>query len=103
MSLGHWNWKWKQARSKYSTYNQELLAGMLVLSFQCGLLGTNPIVWLCDQEPVKTFQKDLAAKKSEAKAVVDLSQSVQVDCQPYTRYKKTKWPTIYQKITSMPS
>ena len=32
--LGHWNWKWNQARSNYSTYEQELLAGMLVLSSQ---------------------------------------------------------------------
>ena len=30
---------------------------MLVLSFQSRLLATNPIVWLCDQELVKTFQK----------------------------------------------
>ena len=29
---------------------------MLVLSSQSRLLGTNPVVWLCDQEPVKTFQ-----------------------------------------------
>ena len=53
--LGHWNWKWNQARSNYSTYVQELLAGMLVLSSQSRLVGSNPIVWLCDQEPVKTF------------------------------------------------
>ena len=32
--LGHWNWKWNQARGNYSTYEQELLAGMLVLSSQ---------------------------------------------------------------------
>ena len=32
--LGHWYWKWNQARSNYSTYDQELLAGMLVLSSQ---------------------------------------------------------------------
>ena len=25
--LGHWNWKWNQARGNYSTYEQELLAG----------------------------------------------------------------------------
>ena len=30
--LGHWNWKSNQARSNYSTYDQELLASMLVLS-----------------------------------------------------------------------
>ena len=55
--LGHWNWKWNQARPNYSTYHQELLAGMLVLSSQSRLLGSSPIVWLCDQEPVKSFQK----------------------------------------------
>ena len=41
--LGHWNWKRNQARSNYSTYDQELLAGMLVLSSQSRLLGSNPI------------------------------------------------------------
>ena len=29
---------------------------MLVLSSQSGLLGSNPVVWLCDQEPVRTLQ-----------------------------------------------
>ena len=53
--LGHWNWKYNQARGNYSTYEQELLAGMLVLSSQARLLGSNPVVWLCDQEPVRTF------------------------------------------------
>ena len=55
--LGHWNWKWNQARGNYSTYEQELLAGMLVLSSQARLLGSNPVVWLCDQGPVRSFQK----------------------------------------------
>ena len=55
--LGHCNWKGNQARGNYSTYEQELLAGMLVLSSQARLLGSNPVVWLCDQEPVRTFQK----------------------------------------------
>ena len=63
--LGHWNWKWNQARSNYSTYDQELLAGMLVLSSQSRLLGTNPVVWLCDQEPVKTFQKGTPPEKAK--------------------------------------
>ena len=31
--LGHWNWKWNQARGNYSTCEQELLAGM----YPCGL------------------------------------------------------------------
>ena len=42
--LGHWNWKWNQARGNYSTYEQELLAGMLVLSSQAQLLGSNRVV-----------------------------------------------------------
>ena len=51
--LGHWNWKWNQARGNYSTYEQELLPGMLVLSCQARLLGGNckgedkpEILWL---------------------------------------------------------
>ena len=67
MPLGHWNWKWNQARSNYSTYDQELLAGMLVLSSQSRLLGSNPIVWLCDQEPVKSFQKGPPPEKAKLK------------------------------------
>ena len=65
--LGHWNWKLNQARSNYSTYDQELLAGMLVLWSQSRLLGSNPIVWLCDQEPVKSFQKGPPPEKAKLK------------------------------------
>ena len=65
--LGHWNWKWNQAQSHYTTYDQDILAGMLVLSSQSRLLGTNPIVWLCDQEPVKTFQKVPPPEKAKLK------------------------------------
>ena len=67
MPLEHWNWKWNQARSNYSTYDQELLAGMMVLSSQSRLLGSNPIVWLCDQEPVKSFQKGPPPGKAKLK------------------------------------
>ena len=65
--LGHWNWKWNRPRSNYSTDDQELLAGMLVLSSQSRLLGSNPIVWLCDQEPVKSFQKGPPPEKAKLK------------------------------------
>ena len=40
---------------------------MLVLSSQSRLLGTNPVVWLCDQEPVKTFQKGTPPEKVKLK------------------------------------
>ena len=38
-----------------------------MLSSQSRLLGTNPIVWLCDQEPVKSFQKGPSPKKAKLK------------------------------------
>ena len=63
--LGHWNWKWNQARGNYSTYEQGLLAGMLVLSSQSRLLGSKPVVWLFDQEPVRTFQKGPPPEKAK--------------------------------------
>ena len=65
--LGHWNCKWNQARSNSSTYDQELLAGMLVLLSQSRLLRSNPIVWLCDQEPVESFQKGPPPEKAKRK------------------------------------
>ena len=40
---------------------------MLVLSSQSRLLGSNPIVWLCDQEPVKSFQKGPPPEKAKVK------------------------------------
>ena len=65
--LGHWNWKWTQARSNYSTYDQELPAGILVLSSQSRLLGSNPIVLLCDQNLLKSFQKGPPPEKAKLK------------------------------------
>ena len=40
---------------------------MLVLSSQSGLLRSNPIVCLCDHEPVKSFQKGQPPKKMKLK------------------------------------
>ena len=38
---------------------------MLVLSCQSQLLGSNPVVWLCDQKLVRTFQKGLPPEKAK--------------------------------------
>ena len=91
--LGHWNWKWNQARGNYSTYDQELLAGMLVLSSQARLLGSNPVVWLWDQEPVRTFQKGPPPEKaklrrwwtylSQLRLTVHHIQAVKNECADY--------------------
>ena len=40
---------------------------MLVLSLQSRLLGSNAIVRLCDQEPVKSFQKGPPPEKAKIK------------------------------------
>ena len=38
---------------------------MLVLSSQAPLLGSSPVVWLCDQEPVPNFQKGPSPEKAK--------------------------------------
>ena len=91
--LDHWNRKWNQARGNYSTYEQELLAGMLVLSSQARLLGSNPVVWLCDHEPVRTFQKGPPPEKarlrrwwtylSQLRLTVHHIQGVKNECADY--------------------
>ena len=53
--LRHWNWKWNAARSKYHTYERELLGRVLVLASQQRIIGNNPVTWLCDQDSVKYF------------------------------------------------
>ena len=85
---GHWNWKWNQARSNYSTYDQEVLAGMLVLSSQTRLLGSNPIVSLSDQE-YEVRSEGPTPGESETKTMVDLPEPVQVDSPAYPWYKKS--------------
>ena len=73
--LRHWNWKWKAARSHYHTYEQELLAGVLVLASQHRILGTNPITWLCDQDSVKyCMERPLPDEKGLRRWWVYLSQ-----------------------------
>ena len=53
--LGHWNWKWNDARVKYDVYQCELLAGILTLRSQFRILSGLPIIWFCDNKATKTF------------------------------------------------
>ena len=55
--IGHWNWKRSSTRANYSTYERELLSGILLISGQSRLFGSNSVVWLCDQESTETFLK----------------------------------------------
>ena len=53
--LGHWNWKWCPTRSRYSTFEQELLSGVLIFSTQSRIINNLPVVWFCDHEALKHF------------------------------------------------
>jgi len=53
--IGHWSWKWSPTRSRYMTYEQELLAGVLTIASQFRLLAHTQIVWFCDNEALKSF------------------------------------------------
>ena len=66
---------------------------MLVLSSQARLLGSNPVVWLCDQEPVRSFQKGPPPEKaklrrwwtylSQLRLTVHHIQGVKNECADY--------------------
>ena len=43
--LGHWNWKWSEARQKYHSWEQEILSGVLTLASQSSIVSHLPIVW----------------------------------------------------------
>ena len=46
-----------QQEQNNSTYERELLSGILLISGQSRLFGSNSVVWLCDQESTETFLK----------------------------------------------
>ena len=66
---------------------------MLVLSSRYGLFGSNPVVWLCHQEPVRSFQKGCQPEKaklrrwwtypSQLQLSVHLIQGVKNECADY--------------------
>ena len=66
---------------------------MLVLSSQARLLGSNSVVWLCDQEPVRTLQKGPPPEKaklrrwwtylSQLRLTVHHIQGVKNECADY--------------------
>ena len=60
--IGHWKWKWSSTRANYSTYELELLSGILLISGQSRFFGSNSVVWFCDQESTRTFLKGAPAE-----------------------------------------
>ena len=65
--LGSWNWKWNPTRQNYSTFEKELMAGVLVLSSQRRIIGGNPIIWFCDQSAVQQFVQNAPPDKMRLK------------------------------------
>lgn len=55
--LGHYNWKWNEARQKYTTWEKEILSGVLTIASQGRILQNLPIVWMTDNEAATSFLK----------------------------------------------
>ena len=56
--LGHWGWKWTGPRARYSTFEKELLAGVLLVASQRALLRTTKeLHWCTDAAAVVDFVK----------------------------------------------
>ena len=53
--LGFYSWKWAKARMNYSTWEQEALAGTLVLAVASPSFAGNKVVCLCDQKALESF------------------------------------------------
>ena len=65
--LGNWNWKWNASRLNYSTFEKELMAGVLVLSSQRRIIGANTVIWFCDQSAVENFVRNDPPEKMRLK------------------------------------
>ena len=96
--LGQWNWKWNQARSNYSTYDQELLAG---IPSQSRLLGSNPIVRLYDRQRVKSFQKGPPPEKAKLKRWWTYLSQFRLTVHHIPGIKNELSDYIYRATTSM--
>ncbi len=53
--IGHWNWKWNEARSKYHIWELEMLSGVLALAANYRLVAGLPLVWLTDNDALTKF------------------------------------------------
>ena len=54
--LGHWGWKWSGARTRYPSFEKELMAGVLLMASQKALIQTAvEVVWITDASSVKDF------------------------------------------------
>ena len=73
--LGHWNWKWSEARQKYHSWEQEILSGVLTLASQIRMVSNLPIVWFTDNEAATSFlEKEPPLNKRLRRMYVFLSQ-----------------------------
>ena len=75
--IGHWNWKWSSTRANYKTYEREFLSGILLISGQSRLFGSNSVVWLCGQESTVTFLKGAPPESGKLGTLVEVSGSAE--------------------------
>ena len=53
--LGYFSWKWNETRTRYHTYEKELLAGILAIAINFRILAALPIIWFCDNQATRSF------------------------------------------------
>ena len=72
--LGYWSRRWNKARENYSTWEKELMSGVLVLSSQRRLVEGRAVVWLTDQKALEGFFKEPPPNERVKRWWVFLSQ-----------------------------
>ena len=86
--LGHWNWKWNQARGNYSTYEQEVLSGILTIAANMRIVGHLPIVWLCDQRSTMQSSDQRPPIETKVTQMVGLSDTTPTENPSHSRQPK---------------
>jgi hypothetical protein len=84
--IGHWAWKWGGARVRYSVFEKELLAGILLLASQLLLLrNASAILWLTDQSAIVDFLKNPAPETKRVCRWWYFTKQFRLTCQHVSR------------------
>ena len=86
--IGHWNWKWSSTRANYSTYERELLSGILLISGQSRLFGSHSVVSLCDQESPEPFSEGAPPENQKLRHLFDVPRAAEAQYLQGTRSEK---------------
>jgi hypothetical protein len=88
MPLGHYNWNWSEARKKYTTWEKEILSGVLTIASQTRFLQNLLIVWMTDNEAATSFLKGEPPTQQKAEEYVCVFEPVQTEYRSCGRLQK---------------